>query len=144
MTRSAMPTYDEAQTQKFEGYIDPESYNRVRKDQKLLKFTIIATVIILLMGALTMYQNNELNKLKVYDAYLTCSLIDAQEDHLLLKYGLFPKDVGLGELEEAWEENPCEETSKAYSEALSHVIDQLESKKPEFLRPDELSVTHNV
>ena len=76
-------------------------------------------------------------ELEKEEAYVLSVLINAQEDHLRLKYGVEPEDVGLGELRDVWAYKPCKETAQAYSDALQMVIDVLSKPKPsEEFKPD--------
>ena len=95
------------------------------------------------MGISYLKQVNKLNELKVQEAYAICSLIDAQEDHLLLKYQVLPEHVGLGTLRDAWKDNPCYETSITYSDALDKVIKQLEENQKPFV-PENLGTEVKV
>ena len=102
-------------------------------DRKILIFLAISIAISIFMGISYLKQVNKLNELKVQEAYTICSLIDAQEDHLLLKYQVLPEHVGLGTLRDAWKDNPCYETSITYSDALYKVIKQLEENQKPFV-----------
>lgn len=88
---------------------------------------IFLVVVILMMGVL-MVQQYQHTKIKEEHAYASAALICLQEEHLLLKYGLIPSQVGLGDLRDAWIDNPCYETANTYTDALSEVIDKLEQK----------------
>lgn len=135
MEKSMMPVYD---AQDFEnennGETTPPS---LVSDRKFLTFFIIAMVISAFLAIGYLNQQKQLYELQTQEAYLISSLINSQEDSLLLKYKLFPEEVGLGELREAWKDNPCYKTSCAYSDALSKVLEYLEKGKTPFV-PTEL------
>lgn len=90
------------------------------------KLRIVLAVLIIIMAAILLYQHHEYHEVVEHQAYVVSTAINVLEDRLLLKYGYLPKDVGLGELREAWINNPCYETSYSYYESLSDVLDYLD------------------
>lgn len=134
MEKSMIPPY-EAQDFKHEnnGEATPPS---LTSDRRFLTFFIIAMVICAFLAIGYLNQQKELYELQTHEAYLISSLIDSQENSLLLKYQLFPEQVGLGELRSAWKDNPCYETSHAYSDALSKVLEYLENGQTPFTPTD--------
>ncbi len=113
------------------------AYKGLVADRKFLIFFVISMVVCFFMVGSYINQQKKLCELQIQEAYMTCSLIDAQEEHLLLKYQLLPEQVGLGELRNAWKDNPCYETSHAYSDALTLVIDALRKNETPFV-PENL------
>lgn len=85
-------------------------------------------LIIVMMSGLMLLQNQKA-KLKEHEAYVLSVLIDLQEDHLFLKYGVRPNEIGLEDLRSEWVDNPCYETAINYSDALSLVIESFEGSK---------------
>ena len=92
------------------------------------KHVCIFLLVVILMMSVLMVQQNQYAKVKEDHAYASAVLICLQEEHLLIKYGLIPSQVGLSDLREAWIDNPCYETANTYTDALSEVIDKLEQK----------------
>lgn len=90
------------------------------------KVCVFFLLVALVMAGLTAYQLYKTDKVKEEHAYVSAALISLQEEHLMLKYGVFPADVGLGALRDAWIDNPCYETTIAYCDGLTRVIEALE------------------
>ena len=113
-------------------------YGRMEKVVSLnSKHVVVFLLIIIAFMAVYMGQLKQKYELEKEEAYVLSVLINAQEDHLRLKYGVEPKDVGLGDLRDAWAYKPCKETAQAYSDALQMVIDVLSKTKPsEEFKPD--------
>lgn len=101
------------------------------------KHVVVFLLIIIAFMAVHMGQLKQKYELEKEEAYVLSVLINAQEDHLRLKYGAEPEDVGLGELRDAWAYNPNKETAQTYSDALQMVIDILSEGAPsEKIEPD--------
>ena len=115
-----------------------EDFGRMDKGVSLnSKHVVVFLLIIIAFMAVYMGQLKQKCDLEKKEAYVLSVLINAQEDHLRLKYGAEPEDVGLGELRDAWAYNPCKETAQAYSDALQMVIEILSEGGPsELIKPE--------
>lgn len=115
-----------------------EGFGRMEKSVSLTsKHVVVFLLIIIAFMAVYMGQLKQKYELEKEEAYVLSVLINAQENHLRLKYGVEPEDVGLGELRDAWAYNPNQETAQAYSDALQMVIDILNEDKPsELIKPE--------
>ncbi len=115
-----------------------EGFSRMEKGVSLTsKHVVVFLLIIIVFMAMYMGQLKQKYELEKEEAYVLSVLINAQEDHLRLKFGATPEDVGLGELRDAWAYRPCKETAQAYSDALQMVIDVLSERAPsEKIEPD--------
>lgn len=96
------------------------------KPKNFMKLLIVILVAVIVMQSVLMYSNQREGELVEQNAYLTCVLINMKEDHLLLKYNVFPEQVGLADYKNAWIENPCAETAEAYNAALEQLLNYLE------------------
>ena len=121
MTENMVPTNDS--TEEMASY----SGANVTLTRKVLAILILMSVV---MGCLLIYQNVQKHKMMEEHAYVSAVMISLQEEHLVLKYGLLPSQVGLSQLRDAWIDNPCYETTVAYCDGLTRVIEELE-KSPE-------------
>lgn len=115
-----------------------EGFGRMEKSVSLTsKHVVVFLLFIIAFMAVYMGQLKQKYELEKEEAYVLSVLINAQENHLRLKYGAEPEDVGLGELRDAWAYNPNKETAQAYSDALQMVIDILSEDKPsELIKPE--------
>lgn len=92
------------------------------------KHVCIFLLAVILMMAALMVQQYQTTKVMEEHAYTAAALICLQEEHLLLKYGLIPSQVGLSDLRDAWINTPCYETANMYTDALANVIKRIEEQ----------------
>lgn len=84
---------------------------------------LLATIAI---NIFQMYQYKQYCQAVTEEAYVVSVSINLLEDSLLFNYGIFPEEIGLGDLREAWISNPCYDTAMNYYQSLFEVYEHFE------------------
>ena len=96
-------------------------------ETKTMKQIVLALLLILAMLLGCFYIQHQIYEQETQEAYLMSVIVNLLEDRLLLEYGVLPRHVGLGDLRDAWIDNPCYETIKPYYQALDKLLNEFES-----------------
>ena len=94
---------------------------------------IILLVMMVISSTILGLQYKKYANLQTKEAYVISAAINLIEDNMFLKYGVFPKEVGLADLRSDWINSPNYETAKAYFEALEdkyEILDTENESKP--------------
>ena len=104
----------------------------LKKGIPLNQFVMVILIISVVMMGIYIFQMHQYTQVIEDHAYTLSSGIMVYEDSLLIRYGVFPEEVGLGPYRDAWIDCPCLETALDYYNALSDYFEFLDGNYPIF------------